>query len=371
VEPAETDFVDLSLNHPLHAEDPQLNEALRSLSETSDLAELLRYHPSEGLPRHREAGARWIARHGRKVDPRHVLVCAGAQHALSVVFSAILKPGDLVLAEPVTYPGVKGIAELLKFRLAPVATDESGVLPEAFETMCRSRKVSALYLMPTIQNPTSTLLSAERRQSLARIAQKHGVFLVEDDVHRLFADDPPPPIASFAPEHTFFIASTSKSLAGGLRVAFLTGPRALVGDLARMIWASAWMVAPLNVEVIARWIDDGTAERVLVRKRTEARARQDLASGILQRMTLMRHPNGLYLWLELPRPWASAPFAAASRGRGVGVTPAELFVVGDGPAPASVRICLGAAKNRDDLRAALERIFAILTTAPDIGPSLV
>ncbi len=105
--------VDLGLNLPLYAQDPDLGDALRTLSKRRDLHELLSYQPFAGSDRYRRAGAQWIARHGLDVDPANVIVTGGAQHAIAILLGTLCRAGDVVLTEPLTYPGLKSVARLL------------------------------------------------------------------------------------------------------------------------------------------------------------------------------------------------------------------------------------------------------------------
>ena len=364
-------FVDLSLNYPLYTEDPDLAPVLEDLARRRDLPDLLHYHPSEGHRRHRRAGAKWAAGFGVECDPSSVVVCAGAQHGLTVSLGSIAEPGDLVLTEELTYPGIRGVADLLHLKLQGVALDDQGLRPDAFAAICRQRKVRALYVTPTLQNPTSTILPGDRRREIADIAKEHDVWIVEDDVHRLLANDAPPPLASLAPERTFFIAGTSKSITGGLRVAFLVPPPAKLGRVTQTVWATVWVVAPLCVEIVSTWIEDGTAEATVERKCREGEARQKMAREILGDFEYRSHPNGLYLWIQLPPPWTSAEFTMAARRRGVGVTPSGLFLVDDREPPDAVRICLGAPADRSRLGEALKTLADLLRSAPGLGPAIV
>ncbi len=370
-EASPTDFVDLSMNFPLHSLDPDLAPALRRLADRPDVSGLLRYQPSEGTRAHRETGAEWARTFGVPASADDVVVCAGAQHALTAVMGTVAAPGDTVLTEELTYPGVKGVAGLLHLKLSPVAMDREGILPDAVEAACRQRRPKAIYLSPTLQNPTTSVLSEERRRALVDIARRYELRILEDDVHRRLVPDPPPAIASLAPERTFFVAGTSKSVAGGLRVAFLVTPPGQRPRVAPAVWASVWVVPPLCVEITRQWIADGTAERTVERKRAEARRRQEIARRALGGHRYRAHPDGLYVWLELPPPWTSATFAAAARGRGIGVTPSEVFRVDDTPGPAAVRVCLGAVDDREVLRGALTRLGALLSESPGFGPSMV
>jgi DNA-binding transcriptional MocR family regulator len=366
-----TDVIDLSLNLPCASVAPDLGGALRTLAKRRDLAELLRYQPHAGHARHRAAGVAWAARAGLRASAEQVLVCAGAQHAMAAVFSALAKPGDRVLTEALTYPGMKALASLLHLPLEGVAMDAEGLRTDALADALRSSGAKFLYCMPTIHNPVGGVLSEARRREIAALARAHDVAIIEDDVHRFLVPDAPPPIAHFAPERTYHIAGTSKAIAGGLRVAFVVAPLDAVDRLAQSIWATTWMVPPLMAEIAAMWLEDGTADRVVQGQRREAAARQRLARKILGRLAAPAHPNALHLWLELPAPWRGEPFAREALRRGVAVAPAEAFAVGRGAVPHAVRIGLGAARDRAELERALEILAATVARSPSPGPSIM
>ncbi len=368
--------IDLSVNLPVYSEDPDLGAALRRLGDRSDLDPLLHYQAHAGMERHREAGARWVARFGLDVDAGSVLVCAGTQNALTVAFSALAEPGDVILTERLTYPGVKAVAQHLNLRLEGLPMDEGGLEPDALAAAAkkltgRGRGARALYLMPTLHNPTSASMSGARRRRIAEIAEEYDLAIVEDDADRLLVSDPPPPLTRLVPERSYFIAGMSKAVSGGLRIAFLVGPSGQSERLTHGLWATHWMVAPLMAEIAALWIDDGTADRVVERKRAESAARQRLAREILAGIPYRAHPHGYHLWIELPGGWKSAELVAEAHRRGVAVTPAETFAVGDEPVAPAVRACLGAAPDRQDVRTALTVLAGILRGAPGLGSAIV
>jgi len=356
-------LVDLSVNHPpipeKEARRGALQATLAALAAREDLGRLMAYPPDGGNMAHREAGAEWIRRSGLDAQPENVLVCSGSQHAVATVLATILEPGDLVLTEALTYPGMKAVANLLHLRLKGLAMDEQGLLPDAFEAACRNAKPRALYCVPTIQNPTASVMTSERRAQIAMIAQRHGVAVVEDDIHALLTEDPPPPLSAFAPEISYSITSTSKVLTPGLRIGFLLAPPGMVERLAAGIRATTWAAAPLMAEIASAWIRDGTADLILDDRRREAAARQKLARKVLAGADYRAHPRGYFIWLRLPDPWRSESFTAQLRTRGTLVTPAEAFVVGRGTMPHAVRVCLGAVASR----ATLERALRVVAQA--------
>jgi len=367
-------LVDLSVNHPPttpgEARGERLARTLAGLGRRADLARLLAYPPEAGAPEHRAAGAAWIARSGLKAAPEDVLVSSGSQHGMTAVFAALLRPGDLVLTEALTYPGMKALAALLHLRLLGVAMDEQGLRPDAFAAACRGG-AKALYCVPTLHNPTTAVMPEARRKEIAAIARAHGVVIVEDDVHGRLHEDPPAPITAFAPELSVYLTGTAKSVAPGLRIGFMRAPRAMVPRIAAGIRATTWMAAPLMAEIVAQWIRDGTAERIVKGKRQEAAARQRLAAAVLGRFAPRAQPAAYHLWLPLPDPWRSETFADEARRRGVAVTPAQTFMVGRGATPHAVRVCLGAPADRPLLEKGLRILAGILEGTPHADVAVV
>jgi DNA-binding transcriptional MocR family regulator len=363
------ELIDLSLNIPPLAVGDLLGQVLTDtlarLAERPGLSALLGYQPAPGLKRHRAAGADWIARSGLSIDPEQVLVCTGALHAMTVVLSTITNPGDSVFTESLTYPGMKNLAHLLHLRLKGLPTDNQGIIPEAFDKACRRESTKILYTIPTIQNPLGTVMPEERRRAIAEIAVRHGVAIVEDDVHSFMLPSQPPPLSSFAPENSYYILSTSKSIAGGMRIGYLVAPERMIEPLATSLRATVWMAAPLMAEIASEWIRDGTADRIVEQKRSEAAARQSIARAALDGFQFDAHPLSFHLWLHLPEPWRSNEFSAQLRRRGVVVTPAEAFVPGREEPPHAVRVCVGAPRSRAQLEKGLCIIRSVLQQTPD------
>jgi DNA-binding transcriptional MocR family regulator len=368
-------IIDLAENHPPEpATQPQraaLAASLAALPARADFGRLLTYPAAGGNPEDREAGAEWIARAGVEAAADRVLVCTGSQHGLTVVLATLMQPGDLLLTEALTYAGLKSVAGLLHLKMAGLPVDAHGLRPDALEKACRTGSARALYVIPTLHNPTTAVMPRERRREIAEIADRHNLALVEDDVHGLLPEERPVPLAALAPDRSYYLTSTSKTLAPGLRIAYVLAPAAMVPRLTDSLRATTWAVAPLTAAVASSWIRSGTAEAILAERRREARARQALAREILQGADFDSHPEAYYLWLRLPEPWRRDAFASVLRARGVAVSSAEAFAVGRGPAPHAVRLCLGAPRRREALREGLGLVADVLRGAGEAGTAVV
>lgn len=361
-------ILDLSMNTPPAPDgvdfDDMMQQGLSQVLMRSDNALLMTYHLGGGSDADREAGARWLAPMFEQLDAQQLVVCPGAQAAIAALVLALTEPGDVILAEPTTYPGLRAAATQLGRRIIAVEADQHGMLPEMLEDACRQHRPGLVYLNPTLQNPTAITIPAHRRKQLAGIAQRFNVHIIEDDPYWRLADAPPPPIATYAPQQVYYVSTLSKCLTPGLQVAFvlLRDPHERERFLAALR-SFALMVAPLTSALATQWILDGSAERLLAGVRAEARQRQRMARDILAG----RHngaEDGLHVWLELPAYWNSAQLALAADAEGIAVTPAEAFATGSWTVNA-IRISLGSIQDRARLQAGLQRLSQLLARRPD------
>ncbi|MEX8194880.1 PLP-dependent aminotransferase family protein [Comamonas guangdongensis] len=364
-------ILDLSMNTPPPPDgvdfDDMLKQGLSQVLMRADTALLMTYHLGGGSDSDRKAGAQWLAPMFGPLDSRQVVVCPGAQAAIAALILALTEPGDVILAEPTSYPGLRAAATQFGRRIIAVEADQYGMVPERLEQACRQHQPRLVYLNPTLQNPTAITIPERRRKELANTAKRCNVRIVEDDPYWLLADAPPPPIATFAPEQVCYISTLSKCLTPGLRVAFvlIRDPHECERFLAALR-SFALMVAPLTAALATQWILDGSADGLLEGVRKEARLRHRMARDLLAGR-YSGAGDGLHAWLELPGYWSSAQLERAADSEGIAVTLAEAFAT-DATSSGSVnaiRISLGSIKDRGRLQAGLQRLSHLLARRPE------
>jgi DNA-binding transcriptional MocR family regulator len=363
-----TSILDLSMNTPPPPDgvdfDDLLKQGLSQVMMRADNELLMTYHVAGGSDSDRKAGATWLAPMFGQLDPRQVLVCSGAQAAIAALILALTAPGDVILAEPVIYPGLRAAATQFGRHIIAVEADKHGMVPALLEQACRQHKPALVYLNPTLQNPTAITMPERRRKALASIARRCKVRIVEDDPYWRLAEAPPPPIATFAPEQVAYISTLSKCLTPGLRVAYvlIRDPQERERFLVALR-SFALMVAPLTAALATQWILDGSAERLMEGVRQEARLRHRMARDILAgRYSGLG--DGLHVWLELPAYWNCAQLARVAASEGIAVTPAPAFANG-GVCVNAIRISLGSIKDRGRFQAGLQRLSRLLARRPE------
>ncbi|WP_085552764.1 aminotransferase-like domain-containing protein [Azospirillum agricola] len=370
--PGGTGPINMTTIRPEHAVAVQsLGTTLNAIAASGQAADLLGYAPHAGLPHHRAAGAAWLERqHGVSTTAGSVLMTTGAQNAMAVALAAVARPGDVILAERLTNIGLKTLAGTLGYHLEGVAIDEHGIMPDAFDSACRRLGPKALYLVPTIQNPTAVVMPQARRAEIAAIARRYGVILIEDDVFGFMVPDAMP-IQTIAPDITIYVTSLSKSVSAGLRIGYAVVPPDLQPRVEAAIRSLQYSAPTLPAEVASRWIQDGTADRVAETQRVEDLARQRLARSILPVETVYGHPAAQHLWLVLPEPWRREDFVLETRRRGVIVTGADAFAVGRASAPHAVRVGLCMPGTRDEAARGLRAIADSLEAPASAMMSIV
>ncbi len=345
-------------------EESLIGEVMGRVAASPKAMELLAYQPQAGRPEHRQSGADWITQNGFEVTSDRVILTAGAHHGVMVVLAAVTRPGDHIVADSLTYPGIRSLARLMGLRLDGLARDRYGPLPQAFEDACRAHDVKAIYLCPTLHNPTSISMPQERRKALAEIAERHDVAIVEDDVFGFLARELKTPISAYAPERSFYICGVAKTLAPGLRIGYVVAPSDMEGRISHAIQNTSWMGCPLTAEIAAELIHSGAAAQIKAGRIRAAAERRRMALEVLGDWDCDCEEQANYLWLHLPDPWRSNEFTAEAERRGVLITASDPFMVGRRESIHAVRICLGPPRDQDELFKALMTLAALLREGP-------
>ena len=359
---------EMTMNLPPEPQDAgllgRMHESAARVMADSDLWDLLRYQDFGGTVRDREAGMQWLRPRvpGCRLD--QMLVCPGIHSVLAAVFSQLARPGESICVEALTYPGVKAIATQLGIQLHALQLDEEGPMGDAFEHACKALKPKALYVNPTLNNPTTATISRARREALADIALRYAIPIIEDDAYAMLPRQVPPTFASLAPDLTYYITGFSKTLGAGLRNAYVRSPNARQSQrLAGALRATTVMASPITNALATLWVEDGTADEMLVAVRNESNARQALAAMHLADHGINgsdQQTEGFHLWLPLTSAWSTVEFASYLRSQNVGVVASAAFST-DGAPPDAVRICLGGPMSRVECVQALRLVADTLT----------
>jgi len=360
-----TVVADLGRNLPplVPETDQAFRAALADLLAETEFTSLTRTHRFMGTEKDRTQGANWLARRlGKTPVPEQVVLTNGTLSAMNMIFPAVMRPGDILLTEPLTYPAVPAIARQYGFRTQAVTCDADGMIPEALDEACRRLKPKALYCLATLQNPTTTVMPLVRREAIVEIARRHRLAIVEDDIYSALPESAPPPLSALAPDISWYIMGLGKSFTVGLRFAYVAAPSGV--EAQRAFWpgvrSTFWMAAPITAAVVSHWMESGMAIQLFEAVRAEAAARHALAVSALSCFDFASPPGAIHGWLKLPTGSREA-FHAQLKAQGVLAGDAAPFVADGGPVPDAARVCFGSPESRDELATGLRVIAQTVT----------
>lgn len=291
--------------------------------------------PPEGLWELRCAVAERLAAQGVPTGPDEVLITNGAQHACMISIQALCRPGDIVLTEALTWPGLTDLVTAIGARPYGIAMDADGVRTDELRAAVERLHPAAVVLNPHQHNPTGTSLTEGRRREVADIAGDHHVPVVED---RAYADTSfdgpaPPPLTAYRPDAPIIVVdSLSKTVWNGLRIGWIRASGDFIGRL-RLVRAVhdlgtaiptqllALQLLPRFDELLAQQIDD-------LRRRADHA--HEVVSELLPDWRIPPAAGGGSLWAEIPHGSARGLAAHAARS-GLLVVADDTFAVDAAP----------------------------------------
>ncbi|HCA84701.1 MAG TPA: transcriptional regulator [Streptomyces sp.] len=335
------------------------------LTETPGRA--LQYSTTEGDPALRAAVADRLTGRGLPTVPDELLVTTGSQQALSLLATALLEPGDVVLVEDPCYLAALQTFAFAGARVVPVPCDEDGVLPEALDALVARERPKLLYLVPNFQNPTGRTLPAERRRAVAGIAARRGLWVVEDDPYgELRYDGEPAPWLTGLPEaadRTVLLGSFSKIMAPGLRLGWLRAPVGLHRACVVVKQAADLHTSTVDQAAAARYLAATDLDAHLDRVRGAYRERRDamLAGlpGALPGGSRWNRPaGGMFVWASLPAGLDATALLRTAVEHDVAYVPGAPFFAAE-PDPATLRLSF-TTHTPDEIREGLLRLAKAL-----------
>jgi DNA-binding transcriptional MocR family regulator len=360
--------VNLALNvPPSTGEDELIASVLSEILADGALTPLLGYLPHQGLPSHREIMAGWLAASGMKAETANLFITHGGQHALSIALNMVAAPKDIVLTERFTYSGMIALSAQNGYRLHGVDGDAQGLLPEALDRAFAETGARVLFATPSLQTPTGTIMTPERRRLVADVVRKHNAYFLEDDVYAFLFTSPPTPISTLVPDRSFYITSFAKCLAPGLRIGAMIAPEQFRDRAINAVRATGWMASPIMAEVVSRLIHSGDLLRQVHAKRAAAARRNAIADRVLGNwLSPMSGAPGFHRWLPIPAGRTLIALVAQAAQAGITVAPPGALQQVD-RGTLGIRLCLGHPATDDILQKAFAELRQILETAEAIS----
>lgn len=309
---------------------------LERLSRIHEAGLELGYAHPKGSPKLREVLAVHLrTQYGITASPEEILVTSGAQQALHLLSLCLLSPGDAVAMEGPSYFYSLPLFISAGLRLYRLPMDDAGVLPEQIRFLHQKHKIRMVFVNPTYHNPTGIVWSESRRRQVLEICQELRLPLVEDDAYGALTlpgrAKPPLPIKAIDKSGVvLYVNSMSKTVAPGLRIGWLAGPRSVIERLADAKQQMDFGTSSISQQLAASFLDGASwstqmerlSSYLLEQRQTMLDALEKEAGDFLS----WNDPEGsFHFWCRLHRPLDEEELLEAMIREGVVCTPGSVY----------------------------------------------
>lgn len=306
---------------------------------------------------------------GIQASPGEVLITSGSNQGIELLNEVLIEPGDTVITEQFTYQGAVGRMRQSKAQVVGIPLDEGGMrmdlLASTLENL-RQRGITPkyIYTIPTVQNPTGTIMSLERRHEMLRLSREYGVPIFEDECYAdlIWEGDWPPAIRSLdTTNHVLHIGSFSKSLSPSMRLAYFVAPWEV---LSRMLACkSDGGTGALGQLIVADFFQNHYEEH-MDRLRSSLRHKLELIMTALRKhfgsvVEFQAPRGGMFIWVKFPEHIDTMKLVAPALKEGIAFNPGSEWSTDAAAARNYLRLCyaLPADAHIDEGIAKLAQVF--------------
>lgn len=277
-----------------------------------------------------------------------VLITTGSGQGIDIVSRLFVNPGDTVILEEFCYAGAINRFKRVGANIVGVPLDEDGMRMDALASTLEGLKQKGvtpkyIYTIPTIQNPSGSILPLERRQQMLALAQQYGVAIFEDECYAdlVWSGGAPPALYAMAPKQVVHIGSFSKSLAPALRLGYAVADWPV---LSRMISSKTDSgTGALDQMIVAEYFSKhfdkhiGALSGVLKEKLDTMVEAVEREFGTIAEM--WKPKGGIFLWLKLPDAVDVRKLVKPAADAGINFNPGPEWVCNPEPAKSYMRLC--------------------------------
>jgi 2-aminoadipate transaminase len=285
-------------------------------------------------------------------DPEQVLVTSGSLQALDLVNDVFLEPGDTVVVEEATYGGTLSRLATAGAQVVGVGLDQDGMrtdhLAEVLSDLAaQGRRPKFIYTIPTVQNPTGSVMTVQRRLELLELARQYEVPIFEDDCYAdlVFDGERPPTIRALddGGGQVVYCGSFSKSIAPSLRVGYVVADWEVMGRLlALKTDAGSGALEQLVVaEYAATHFDAHVAELTATLAGKCAAMCEALGDRFGDLVQFVEPRGGIFVWVTFPDSVDTETLVAPALDRGVEFNAGAGWSVDPVYGARRMRLCFG------------------------------
>ena len=291
-----------------------------------------------------------------------VLITSGSGQGIDLINQSLLEPGDTVVLEEFTYGGYLTKLRRNGINIVAAPLDDDGIRIDALDRILGDLKrkgTTPKYIctIPTIQNPTGSIMPLERRRELLAVAKKYGVAIFEDEC---YADltwggmDAPPALYALDPSQVVHIGSFSKTLAPALRLGYALAAPDFLGRLTAIKAQTESGTGALEQMVVAEYFSKHFAGHV-ERLSNTLHEKLDTMVEALERefgtsVEPWRPKGGIFLWMKLPDQVDVRKLVAPALKAGIAFNPGPEWAVDGEAAKSRLRLCF-ALPSKEQIRA--------------------
>jgi 2-aminoadipate transaminase len=309
----------------------------------ADWKVMLQYGSTTGMQPLREEIAKWMKGHGIDADPyKEIMVTTGSQEALDLVARIFMDPGDVVIVGAPTYLSALTAFQPCKPDIREAKLDQDGMDPEALEetikaVIAEGKEVKLLYIIPTFQNPMSSMLTVERREKILALAKKYDFLILEDNPYGYitFEDEMPLPIKALDTEGRVMYTSTfSKIVSPGMRIGWLVAPNPFIAKMMEAKGSTIISNDLISQHAAAKLFERGDVDRQIEKMKKVYRKKRDVMLETMDtyfpKEAKWNAPKGgLFLWVEMPKSVNTTELLMKAVERGVAYLPGSSFYTTD------------------------------------------
>lgn len=347
----------------------------------SDSAGALQYGPTEGMAGCVRAIQAVMAAEGMEVEESSVIVTTGGQQVLDLFARTFLDPGDVVIAEGPTYPGVVPVFSSYQADVRHIPLDEHGLDPARVETMLdelaqEGTRAKYLYTIPTFQNPGGTTMSVERRHRLVELAVERDLLILEDNPYSMlrYEGEPVPTLRSLDTHgYVAYLGTFSKIFAPGVRLGWIEAPAPILARINLVKQAADLCSNTFTQQLVTRFFEEHDWQAYIARLCDVYRSRRDAMLRALEEhfpdgTTWTEPEGGLFVWATLPAVVDTQDLLARALRENVAFVPGAAAFL-DGTGGNSMRLNFSAVPE-DRIEEGIRRLGAVIAEVMHLAQRL-
>lgn len=269
----------------------------------------LNYEEPLGSLELREALVEYLKTIDIHVSPLQILITSGSLQALSLISLGLLQQGSTLFVEQPSYIKSLNVFPSLNMKYKGLKMTKDGLDLNGLKSTLKNGGTNMLYTIPTLHNPTGSVMNISKRRGLLDISAEHQLPIIEDDVYREVAfESMPPPIKSFDKHgNVLYLGSLSKSFSPGLRIGWIVGPQTIIEHLSDIKMQTDYGSSSLSQRVAYHWFKDGYYKKYRSELVVWLKDRRDYTMFLLDKYlsahaTYCKPVGGFYIWLTLKKP---------------------------------------------------------------------